>query len=82
MLLALPQCRGRIVRAIAVDPDGLGTLLPRFLTATRLPPALAAKASSVRAQARQLLALPELLSLSVVECVHAMLLYMQQGLQH
>ncbi|KAI8465651.1 MAG: hypothetical protein J3K34DRAFT_487137 [Monoraphidium minutum] len=37
-LRALPQCRSRVVRAVAVDPDGLGALLPRYVAPTRLPP--------------------------------------------
>lgn len=47
-LRALPQCRGRVVRALAVDPDGLGTLLPRYLAPTRLPPPFGAAAQEVR----------------------------------
>lgn len=47
-LRALPQCKNRLVRATAVDPDGLGTLLPRYLAPTRLPPAFAEAARAVR----------------------------------
>eukprot|EP00775_Hariotina_reticulata_P004277 gene4277-4531_t len=41
----LPQCRGRIIKALAVDPDGVGTLVCRYLAPAALPPPLAAAAA-------------------------------------
>jgi hypothetical protein len=35
---ALPSCRSRVVKAMAVDPTGLGSLLTRYLAPTQLPP--------------------------------------------
>jgi len=35
------------VRALAVDPDGLGTLLPRFIAPTKLPPCFGDVANAV-----------------------------------
>jgi hypothetical protein len=46
-LSSLPACKARAVKAIAVDPEGVATLLPRYLAATPLPPALAAAAEQV-----------------------------------
>ena len=46
-LSSLHACKARVVKAIAVDPEGVATLLPRYLTATPLPPALAAAAEQV-----------------------------------
>lgn len=43
----LPQCRGRAIKALAVDPEGVSTLLPRYLAPAPLPPALAARAAQV-----------------------------------
>jgi hypothetical protein len=47
-VLALPQCRSRVVRAIAVDAEGVGSLLTRYLHPTPLPPPLASLAALVR----------------------------------
>jgi hypothetical protein len=52
-LRALPQCRSRAVRAMAVDPDGLGTLLPRYVAPTRLPPPFADAARAVSCGGRR-----------------------------
>ncbi|KAF6253850.1 hypothetical protein COO60DRAFT_1463007 [Scenedesmus sp. NREL 46B-D3] len=41
----LPQCRGRVIKALAVDPEGVSTLLTRYLAPAPLPPALAARAA-------------------------------------
>ena len=35
---ALPSCRSRVVKAMAADPTGLGSLLTRYLSSTQLPP--------------------------------------------
>jgi hypothetical protein len=47
-LNSLPGCKTRLIKALAVDPEGVATLLPRYLAATPLPPALAAAAEQVR----------------------------------
>jgi len=43
----LSQCKARVVKAMAVDPEGVATLLPRYLAPTPLPPALAQAAEQV-----------------------------------
>ncbi|GBF93799.1 hypothetical protein Rsub_06131 [Raphidocelis subcapitata] len=53
-LQALPQCRGRVVRAMAVDPDGLGTLLPRFVAPMQLPPQFEAAGAAPPAEPEDL----------------------------
>lgn len=47
---ALPACGARVVRALAVDPDGMATLLPRYVAPTPLPPHLAAAAAATTQQ--------------------------------
>lgn len=54
-LSSLPGCKARLIKAMAVDPEGVATLLPRYLAPTPLPPALAAAAEQVRGSALKLL---------------------------
>lgn len=44
----MSQCKARVVKAMAVDPEGVATLLPRYLAPTPLPPPLAQAAVQVR----------------------------------
>ncbi len=34
----MPHCRSRLIKAMAVDPEGVGTLLTRYVAPTQLPP--------------------------------------------
>lgn len=46
-LVELPQCRTRVLRALALEPDGTSLLLTRFVAPTPLPPHLHQLATSI-----------------------------------
>jgi hypothetical protein len=45
-LLELPQCRSRVLRTFAVDPDGTSLLVTRYVSPLPLPAQLHAAAST------------------------------------
>uniref|UniRef100_A0A7S3R2T6 C2 domain-containing protein n=1 Tax=Dunaliella tertiolecta TaxID=3047 RepID=A0A7S3R2T6_DUNTE len=46
-LIVLPQCRTRVIRALAMEPDGTSLLVTRFVAPTPLPPHLLHLASTI-----------------------------------
>jgi hypothetical protein len=45
--MELVQCRTRVVRALAMEPDGTSLLVTRFVAPTPLPPPLHQLASTI-----------------------------------